>query len=99
MKYEIITYSRSTGDITHSKRLYSTRWKPKPPYNVKCLYYMPTRRKVDKTNLESAIMDILVDARILKDDNSSIVAATDGSRVMYDKENPRTEIFIEELEV
>lgn len=26
MKYEIITYSRSTGDLTHSKRLYSTRW-------------------------------------------------------------------------
>lgn len=25
-KYEIITYSRSTGDITHSKRLYRTRW-------------------------------------------------------------------------
>lgn len=25
-KFEIITYSRSTGDITHSKRLYSTRW-------------------------------------------------------------------------
>lgn len=25
-KYEIITYSRSTGDLTHSKRLYSTRW-------------------------------------------------------------------------
>ena len=24
-KYEIITYSRSTGDITHSKRLYLTR--------------------------------------------------------------------------
>lgn len=75
---------------------------PKNPldgrYNVKCLYYMPARRKVDKTNLESAIMDILVDARILKDDNSSIVAATDGSRVLYDKANPRTEIFIEEME-
>ena len=52
---------------------------------------------VDKTNLESAIMDILVDARILKDDNSNIVAATDGSRVLYDKANPRTEIFIEEM--
>lgn len=25
-KYEIITYSRSTGDITHSKRLYSRYW-------------------------------------------------------------------------
>ena len=52
---------------------------------------------VDKTNLESAIMDILVDARILKDDNSNIVAATDGSRVLYDKSNPRTEIFIDEM--
>ena len=75
---------------------------PKNPldgrYNVKCLYYMPTRHRVDKTNLESAIMDILVDARILKDDNSNIVAATDGSRVLYDKANPRTEIFIEEIE-
>lgn len=74
---------------------------PKNPldgrYNVKCLYYMPTRHRVDKTNLESAIMDILVDARILKDDNSNIVAATDGSRVLYDKANPRTEIFIEEM--
>ena len=75
---------------------------PKNPldgrYNVKCLYYMPTRHRVDKTNLESAIMDILVDARILKDDNSNIVAATDGSRVLYDKSNPRTEIFIVEME-
>ena len=25
-KYEIITYSRSTSDITHSKRLYHTHW-------------------------------------------------------------------------
>ncbi len=25
-KYETITYSRSTGDIARSKRLYSTRW-------------------------------------------------------------------------
>lgn len=25
-KFEIIAYSRSTGDITHSQRLYSTRW-------------------------------------------------------------------------
>jgi hypothetical protein len=26
MKYEILTYSRATGDLSHSKRLYSTRW-------------------------------------------------------------------------
>ena len=26
MKYEIITYSRSTGDLTHSKQIYPTQW-------------------------------------------------------------------------
>lgn len=26
MKYEIITYSRSTGDVTHSKQIYPTQW-------------------------------------------------------------------------
>lgn len=26
MKYEIITYSRSTGDVTHSKQIYHTQW-------------------------------------------------------------------------
>lgn len=51
-----------------------------------------------KQTLKAPIMDILVDAGILKDDNSNIVAATDGSRVLYDKSNPRTEIFIEEME-
>ena len=75
--------------------------KPKAPlsgsYNIRLLFYMPTRRKVDKTNLESAIMDVLVDAKILADDNRNIVAATDGTRVYYDKENPRTEIYIEDL--
>ena len=75
--------------------------KPKAPlsgsYNIRLLFYMPTRRKVDKPNLESAIMDVLVDAKILADDNRNIVAATDGTRVYYDKENPRTEIYIEDF--
>lgn len=187
-KFEIITYSRSTGDLTHSKRLYSTRWnaeaalrtagytqksppaghlvqrevlreskgdstviqkyiislppitkknsqqiltnhrtgkpfiapsrqykkyeqaamwyltpKPKAPlsgrYRVATVFYMPTRRKVDLTNLMEAAHDALVAAKILADDNNAIIASVDGSRVLYDKENPRTEIFIEELEV
>ena len=37
-------------------------------------------------------------ARVLEDDNSKIVAAHDGSRVDYDKQNPRVEIWIEEME-
>ena len=40
-------------------------------YNLKCVYYMNTRQKVDLCN---------------------------GSRVLYDKDNPRAEITITELE-
>ena len=65
--------------------------------NVKCVYYMPTHRRVDLCNLIEATMDILVLAGVLADDNSSIVAAHDGSRVLYDKDEPRTEITITEL--
>lgn len=64
------------------------------PCNVKCLFYMPTHRKVDLTNLLEAIDDILVHYGILIDDNSNIIVGHDGSRVLYDKENPRTEITI-----
>ena len=74
--------------------------KPRPPrpieceVNIKCLFYMPTRRLVDLTNLLEACDDILVNEGIIKDDNSRIVVAHDGSRVLYDKDNPRTEITI-----
>lgn len=64
------------------------------PVNVKALYYMPTRRRVDLTNLHEALHDVLVKYRILEDDNSKIIVSTDGSRVLYDKDNPRTEITI-----
>ena len=68
------------------------------PVNVKCLFYMPTKRKVDLTNLLEAVCDVLVKCGCIKDDCSDIVVSHDGSRVLYDKENPRTEIFIEEAE-
>ena len=50
------------------------------PVEVKCLFYMPTRRRVDLTNL--------------LDDHCGIIVSHDGSRVLYDKENPRTEVSI-----
>lgn len=64
------------------------------PVNVQCVYYMPTRRRVDLVNLLEATCDILVHAGVLEDDNCRIVAAHDGSRVDYDKHNPRVEITI-----
>ncbi len=65
------------------------------PVNIKCLFYMPTKRLCDLTNLLEAVDDVLVKAGLLKDDNYTIVASHDGSRVLYDKDNPRTEIYIE----
>jgi len=66
--------------------------------NVKCIYYMPTRRAVDLNNLLEATTDMLVRAGVLDDDNSRIVGGHDGSRVRYDKNNPRVEITISRLE-
>ena len=83
----------------------SCLWQIKRPHspvsarvNVRCVYYMATRRKVDLANLIEATCDILVKAGVLADDNSQIVAAHDGSRVGYDKQSPRVEIRIEEME-
>lgn len=64
------------------------------PVNVKCLFYMPTRRKCDLTNLLEAIDDVMVKAGLLADDNFTVVESHDGSRVLYDKQRPRTEIII-----
>ena len=62
--------------------------------NVKAVFYMPTKRRVDLTNLLQALLDVLVKYGILADDNSKVVFSVDGSYVDYDKENPRTEVEI-----
>ena len=76
---------------------------PKSPIsdmvNVKAIFYMPTRRRVDLINLLQSVLDILVRSGVLLDDNSRIVYTIDGSRVDYDKDNPRTEIEITKIEL
>jgi Holliday junction resolvase RusA-like endonuclease len=67
------------------------------PINLKCVYYMKTHRKVDLANLLEATCDILVKYGVLKDDCAEIVASHDGSRVKHDKDNPRVEIKITEV--
>lgn len=66
--------------------------------NLKCIYYMPTKRRVDLNNLLEATTDMLVYYGVLEDDNSNIVYSHDGSRVYIDKDNPRTEIYIERID-
>lgn len=73
---------------------------PKPtkpidfPVNICCTFYMKTKRRVDGLNLLAAIDDILVKHKILEDDSRDQVCSHDGSRVYYDKTNPRVEIVI-----
>lgn len=66
--------------------------------NIKALFYMPTHRRVDLVNLLQALCDILVKYGVIEDDNSDVIVSVDGSRVLYDKENPRTEVEIEEVQ-
>lgn len=73
-------------------------WHIDRPVNVRCLYFMRTRRKVDLCNLIEASCDILVNAGVLEDDHAWIVASHDGSRVQYDKSDPRVEITITEVQ-
>ena len=67
------------------------------PVNVKCVFYREKAIRCDLTNLLEAIDDILVKYRILADDNYKVIHSHDGSRVYIDKNNPRTEIVIEEI--
>ena len=66
--------------------------------NVQAIYYMPSRRKVDLINLHSALHDCMVKHGTVVDDNSNIIVSTDGSRVDYDKDKPRTEVEIKEVQ-
>lgn len=68
------------------------------PVQVKCLFYRDSARRVDLVNLLECICDVLVKYGILEDDNCKIIVGHDGSRVYVDRENPRTEIYIETME-
>lgn len=67
------------------------------PVNIKSVFYTETRRRIDLTNLLEALDDMLVKAEVILDDNRNIVASHDGSRVFWDKENPRIEVEITEV--
>lgn len=67
------------------------------PVNVKALYYRDSHRVVDLNGLNQCLHDVLIKYGVIADDNFKIVAGTDGSRVLYDKENPRTEVTITKM--
>lgn len=68
------------------------------PVTVKCIFYRKTKHTVDLVNLLNAIDDILVKSGLIKDDSYKYIASHDGSRVYFDKANPRTEVYITPFE-
>lgn len=102
-------YNTSTGRVFKSDRFRSwhmnamyqllTQDKPvKPvssPVSVKVSFVHGDNRRRDGDNGLSAIMDLLVDARILADDCWRIVRDISVSNG-YEKDNPHTEITIED---
>lgn len=66
--------------------------------NIKAVFYRADKRRVDLANLLEALDDMLVKAKVIKDDNRDIIAGHDGSRVYYDKQEPHIEIEITKME-
>jgi Holliday junction resolvase RusA-like endonuclease len=69
------------------------------PIILKCHFYVKDNIRRDMSALYEGIQDVLVEAKILKDDNFKIIAGHDGSRVFVDKENPRIELWLQEIAV
>lgn len=67
------------------------------PVEIVAMFYTD-RTVMDLPNAENALDDILVHYGVLKDDRYNIVVSHDGSRVILDKKNPRTEVTIRFLE-
>lgn len=104
--HQQIIYNRKTGSpmVIPSKQYLqyeknARRYLPftatiNEPVNIKAVFYMPTRRRVDLVNLQEALLDVLVKYGVIDDDNCGVVYSMDGSYVDYDKANPRTEVEI-----
>ena len=87
-------YQNNAGFFIKRAGAYSGEY----PVNITCLFYMPTKRRVDLVNLLESIDDVLTHYGVIVDDSSKYIGAHDFSRVLYDKEHPRTEIYILPLE-
>lgn len=66
------------------------------PVNCRALFYCDTARSVDPVGLYQGLADLLEKRGVLENDR--LIASWDGSRVLIDRENPRTEVMLERLE-
>ena len=84
-------------DLVYTMALYAkpVNYKPPEKANVTIAYYFKTKARHDPDNYGKLIMDGLVKAKVIQDDCfDHINLILKGG---WDKENPRTEIEIEEV--
>ena len=94
---QFIRNGKSTTDYAFKAVQYLHPKPPKPiegPVWLVYKLYTATWHRKDDLNLYEALDDILVSNGILKDDDRKTIRSRDGSRVLYDKENPRAEVYI-----
>lgn len=101
--YPIIVYSPQYREWAHrAMDELMVQKKPQEPIDypvlLVCKFFMQTKRVVDLSALYEGIQDVLVQMHVLKDDNFNYVAGHDGSRVLIDRKNPRTEVTIVPLQ-
>lgn len=92
------TYLKKEGRLYEKnlKELAQEAWKApatQEPCHVKIVYYFGDRRRRDVSNYNKAPLDAL--SEIVYRDDSQITRLVLEKK--YDKENPRTEIFIKEI--
>lgn len=97
-KYHKVLPSKAYCDYEKEAGYFLPCWRNiSDPIEVTALFYMPTKRRVDLTNLLEALDDVLVKYGVIEDDCADIIVSHDGSRVLYDRENPRTEVSIKKI--
>ena len=59
---------------------------------IEMMFYFPDKRRADLTNKAESVMDLLVDAGIIKDDNASVCPEVLLRFGGVDRERPRVEV-------
>lgn len=90
-------YQRDKKEIHKLVKLSTIGINPKyKKCKMKITYYFNNKIRHDPSNFDKMLLDGLVEANIIEDDNYNVIQefTTMGK---YDKNNPRTEIEIEEI--
>jgi len=90
-------YQRDKKKIHQAVKMSTIGINPKyKSCKMKITYYFKDKKKHDPSNYDKMLLDGLVEANIIEDDNYGVIKefTTIGE---YDKDNPRVEIYIEEV--